>query len=261
MESLKTVGFIGGGRITRILLQGFKNANVTFDKVWVYEPNEAVVTNLKTLHPHIEASTLDAQYAASADVVFVALHPPVLTESLRNMASLISPNALVVSLAPKITIATLQTILPQNANIARMNPNAGTWVNHGYNPVCFAAGTDEKISTEFLRLFGKLGKVPVVDEHKIEAYAVISAMGHTYFWFQLQQMKELALSFGLSEQDAKETISAMLWGTTETLFNSGLKFEAVTDLVPVKPMADHENAIKEIYQTCLNGIFQKIKPQ
>ena len=126
MESLKTVGFIGGGRITRILLQGFKNANVTFDKVWVYEPNEAVVTNLKTLHPHIEASTLDAQYAASADVMFVALHPPVLTENLRNMASLISPNTLVVSLAPKITIATLQTILPQNANIARMNPNAGT---------------------------------------------------------------------------------------------------------------------------------------
>jgi pyrroline-5-carboxylate reductase len=261
MKSLKTVGFIGGGRITRILLQGFKNANVAFDKVWVYEPNETVVTNLKTLYPYIEASTSEAQYAASADVVFVALHPPVLIESLRSMANFISPNALVVSLAPKITIATLKTILPQNANIARMNPNAGTWVNLGYNPVCFAAGTDEEISTEVLRLFGSLGKVPVVDEHKIEAYAVISAMGHTYFWFQLQQMKELALSFGLSEQEAQETISAMLWGTTETLFNSGLSFEEVTNLVPVKPMADHEDSIKEIYQTCLNGIFQKIKPQ
>jgi hypothetical protein len=30
----------------------------------------------------------------------------------------------------------------------------------------------------------------------------------------------------------------MLWGTIETLFNSGLTYEKVIDLVPVKPMAD-----------------------
>ncbi|HNW57775.1 MAG TPA: hypothetical protein PKM69_08370, partial [Bacteroidales bacterium] len=95
---------------------------------------------------------------------------------------------------------------------------------------------------------------------KIEAYATISAMGHTYFWYQLQELKELAISYGLSETEANETITAMLWGTTETLFNSGLKYNEVVDLVPVKPMAEHENTIREYYKTCLNAIYQKIKP-
>ena len=145
-------------------------------------------------------------------------------------------------------------------NLARMNPNAGTYVNKGYNPVCFAKNADKTVIKGFIDVFEKLGKVPVVPENQIEAYAVVSAMGHTYFWYQLQQLKELGLSYGLSEKEAKETISAMLWGTTETLFNSGLNYDKVVDLVPVKPMAEHENTIKEFYKTCLNGIYQKIKP-
>ena len=62
----------------------------------------------------------------------------------------------------------------------------------------------------FLKYLKSLGKVPVVPENQIEAYAMVSAMGHTYFWYQLQQLKELGLSYGLSESEANETISAML---------------------------------------------------
>ncbi|HBC77004.1 MAG TPA: hypothetical protein DEO60_00280 [Bacteroidales bacterium] len=257
---MKTVGFIGGGRITRILLNGFKNANVSFGKTFVYETNETVINALKKDYPQIESSGTDSSKAASADWVFVALHPPVLMETLNATKNSIRKDALVISLAPKITIDKITSVLPDVLNLARMNPNAGTYVNKGYNPVFFSQSADKKVVNEFLRTFEKLGKVPVVTENQIEAYAIVSAMGHTYFWYQLQQLKELGLSYGLSESEAKETISAMLSGTTETLFNSGLNYEKVVDLVPVKPMAEHENAVKEFYKTCLNGIYQKIKP-
>jgi pyrroline-5-carboxylate reductase len=258
---MKTFGFIGGGRITRILLQGFKNVNNPFAKAFVYETDETVLNTLKTLYPDIETSSTNATYAASSDLVFIALHPPVLLESLQTIRGSIKENAMVVSLAPKITLKKLIAELPQTNNIARMNPNAATFVNKGYNPVCFAENSDKKAVKEFISLFEKLGKVPVVSENQIEAFAVISAMGHTYFWFQLQKLNELALTFGLTEIQAKETISAMLLGTTETLFNSGLSFEDVSNLVPVKPLAEYENTIKEYYQTNLSAIFQKIRPQ
>ncbi len=48
---MKTLGFIGGGRITRILLNGFKNANVSFETIYVYETNETVLSALKTDYP------------------------------------------------------------------------------------------------------------------------------------------------------------------------------------------------------------------
>ena len=257
---MKTIGFIGGGRITRILLQGFKTANISFEKVHVFETNEMVLNALRADYPQIESTNTDSSMAASSDWVFIALHPPVMMDSLQSIKNAIKKDALVVSFAPKITINKMQSVLPGIPNLARMNPNAGTYVNKGYNPVTFATNADKTIMNGFIEVFGKLGKVPIVSENQIEAYAVISAMGHTYFWFQLQQLKELGLTYGLSEKEAIETISAMLWGTSETLFFSGLTYEKVVDLVPVKPMAEHENEVREFYKTSLNGIYQKIKP-
>ena len=257
---MKTIGFIGGGRITRILLNGFKNANVSFGKTSVYETNETVLNALKVDYPQIDTSCTDSSKAASADWIFVALHPPVMMETLNALKESIKKDTLVVSLAPKITIDKIKSALPDVPNLARMNPNAGTYVNKGYNPVFFAPSADKKVIHEFLETFEKLGKVPVVPENHIEAYAMVSAMGHTYFWYQLQQLKELGLSYGLSESEANETISAMLRGTTETLFNSGLSYEKIVDLVPLKPMAEHESTIKEYYKSCLNTLYQKIKP-
>jgi pyrroline-5-carboxylate reductase len=258
---MKTLGFIGGGRITRILLSGLKNANVSFGNIHVYETNETVLNALKTDFPQIESSGTDSSKTSSSDWLFLALHPPVLMESLKSIKKFVRKDTLVVSLAPKITLDKIQSVLPDVLNLARMNPNAGTYVNKGYNPVCFAQKADKNIVREFLTVFDKLGKVPVVPENQLEAYAMVSAMGHTYFWYQLQQLKELGQSYGLSEREANETISEMLRGTTETLFNSGLNYEKVVDLVPVKPMAEHENTVKELYKTCLNGLYQKIKPE
>jgi pyrroline-5-carboxylate reductase len=258
---MKTLGFIGGGRITRILLNGFENAKVSFEKIYVYETNETVLGTLKADYPQIEPLSTDPAKAALSDWLFIALHPPVLMDSLNVIKNVIKKDALVVSFAPKITLDKIQSVLLNVPNVARMNPNAGTYVGKGYNPVCFAKNADKTVIKGFIQVFEELGKVPIIPENQIEAYAVISAMGHTYFWYQLQQLKELGMSYGLSEQEANATISAMLWGTTETLFNSGLNYEKVVDLVPVKPMAEHENTIKEYYKTCLNGLYQKIKPQ
>ena len=88
---------------------------------------------------------------------------------------------MVVSFAPKITIDKMQSVLLNMPNLARMNPNAGTYVNKGYNPVSFATNANKTIVNDFIKVFEKLGKVPIVSENQIEAYAVISAMGHTYF--------------------------------------------------------------------------------
>ena len=147
---MKTIGFIGGGRITRILLNGFKNASVSFGKISVYETNETVLNALKAYYPQIESSGTDSSTAASADWVFVALHPPVLMETLTAIKNFVKKDALVISLAPKITVDRIKSVLTDVPNIARMNPNAGSYVNKGYNPVVFAQSAEKNVMTEFL---------------------------------------------------------------------------------------------------------------
>ena len=77
---------------------------------------------------------------------------------------------------------------------------------------------------------------------------------------RIQKLKELAVTFGMNEKEAQTAITEMLWGTTETLFKSGLPYSEVADLVPVKPMGEVEETIKGYYDQYLTGIFNKIKP-
>jgi pyrroline-5-carboxylate reductase len=88
---------------------------------------------------------------------------------------------------------------------------------------------------------------------------VISAMGPTYLWFQLYQLIELAQTFGLTQKEAEDAVSAMAVGAVHTLKESGLAPEKVMDLLPVKPMADEETAIRSAYRRRLTGLYQKLK--
>ena len=44
------------------------------------------------------------------------------------------------------------------------------------------------------------------------------------------------------------------------MYKSGLTPQEVMDLIPVKPIGEHEAQITEIYNTKLIGLFEKIKP-
>ena len=101
--------------------------------------------------------------------------------------------------------------------------------------------------------------LPFLGKSEEDKRTMISAMGHTYFWFQLQQLRELALEFGIPENNATESIKEMLLGTIETLFNSGLSYDQVIDLIPVKPIAESEEPIKEIFNKNLTAVYNKIK--
>jgi pyrroline-5-carboxylate reductase len=256
---MNTIGFIGGGRITKIFLQAFQNAFVKFDRVVVFDVNEVALSTLKNKFPHVSV-TGNIDEAIDNELVILAVHPPVTMETLEKINGKLSAQSSLLSFVPKFTIEKTTALLGGFKNVARMNPSASTIVNKGVNPIAFSPSFDINNKKTLIDLLHPLGYLPEVSDSKIEAYAVISAMGHTYFNFQLQKLKELAVSFGMDEDEASKTISNMLWGTTETLFHSGLTYDQVADLVPVKPLGEVEDTIKGYYDQYLTGIYNKIKP-
>ncbi len=254
----KSVGFIGGGRVTRILLNGFRNKNVQFGKIVVADISHDVLAKIKNQFPEIEVSgTTDA---AGQDIVFIALHPPVLMDTLGQVKGSIKPGAIVVSLAPKINLAKLSASVPQVKNIARLIPNATSWINEGYNPVTFASGFELPMKDKILGLLRNLGTTFEVPEEKLESYAIISAMLPTYFWFQWTVMEEIGQKTGLTGKESGDAIYDTINASLNLLYRSGLTAPEVIDLIPVKPIGEHEEQIAGIYRTKLIGLFEKIKP-
>ena len=257
MKSIN-IGFIGGGRVTKILLHGFKNKNVKIEKVVVTDTNPEVLANLKKQFPEIVAA--DAKHAAGQDIVFIALHPPTVMDTLELIKNEIKKEATVISLAPKINLPKFSMKLGHVSNIARLIPNATSYINQGYNPVTFASGFDPKQKKVILDLLKNLGKTFEVTEEKLEGYAIMSAMLPTYFWFQWKELADIGTKIGLSEAEAKESINQTIKASLDLLNNSELTPQQVIDLIPVKPIGEHEPQIIEIYKTKLIGLFEKIKP-
>ena len=192
----RTVGFVGGGRITAILLEGLGGRDLALDRVTVSDTSAEVLAKLAVRFPAI-TTTADNSEAAGCERVFVALHPPALKAVLPELAPRVRRDAVVVSLAPVVTLAQLSQLLGGFTRLARVLPNAPSIVGAGFNPVAFADGLPAGARAEIEALLDRLGAHPVVPEDTLEAYAILAAMGPTYFWFQWQQLRDLAGTFGL----------------------------------------------------------------
>jgi pyrroline-5-carboxylate reductase len=243
-----TIGFIGGGRIVRIMLDAWRKADALPSRIIISDPESRLATTTNNCE------------AAAQDIVIVALHPPVVVDALKACAAALKPSAKVISLAPKLTVATLGAALGGLSRVARMIPNAPSIIGAGYNPISFGVGFNPSDVTEILELFSPLGECPVVEERKLEAYALLTARGPTYFWFQLEELREMATSFGLSDTEVATALKRMVCGATRTLLESGLSPAEVMDLVPVKPFGENEPAIREFYRVQLPLLYEKIQP-
>ena len=141
-----------------------------------------------------------------------------------------------------------------------MIPNATSYINEGYNPVTFSQGFDQSEISVVMDLFKLLGNTFLVAEPKLEAYALMSAMLPTYFWFQWNELTKIGIQMGLSDEESKASVNQTLVAAINLMFNSGISPEQVMDLIPVKPIGEHQAQISEIYQSKLMGLFEKIKP-
>jgi len=251
------VGFIGGGRVARVLVGGWRHAEAAPREILVNEPDDAAFARLAELSPEVQRSSMEE--AATTDVVFVALHPPVIGPLLPALRPGLGAQAIVVSLAPKIALSTLTAGLG-TTRVARMIPNAPSIIGRGYNPVAFGDGLDAAARESLAALFAPWGTWLEVEEHDLEAYAILTGMGPTYFWYQWQALREAAGQFGLSPERADEALRHMLDGALATLLQSGLPPAGVMDLIPLRPLQAIEDNVTAAYRTALPALFAKIRP-
>jgi len=259
MDKIRTFSFIGSGRLTYLLLAGLKRQSALPHKILVSDPDAKHLQKVVKIMPDRILPVKNNLEATDADLIFLAVHPQVVKEVGAEIQSALKPEAIVISFIPTVTVLRLSNLLNGFNRIVRMIPNAPSIIGKGYNPVCYSGvlSADDRVLLK--QLFMHWGESPEVPEKNLEAYAMITGMGPTYFWFQLDELCKLAQSFGLTEKEAKEGLSKMITGTAETFTESGLNYEELRDLVPSKPLKDAEEKIRNIYQTKLDPLYEHMK--
>ena len=143
-------------------------------------------------------------------------------DTLELLKNDVRSNATVISLAPKINIAKISSKLEQVKNIARLIPNATSYINDGYNPVCFSSAFEKEEKDSVLNLLKNLGHTFEVAEEKLESYAIMSAMLPTYFWFQWNYLEEIGIKTGLTKSESEEAVHQTLIAAINLMYKSEL---------------------------------------
>ena len=112
-----SIGFIGAGRVTRIMLGGWQHKGVDLPSVYVFDQSPEAINSLKEFFPQVQSVSLSE--VASKALVFVALHPPVIDEILTEIHSHLGKHSVLCSLAPKLRLSMLQEKLYGFDNLSR----------------------------------------------------------------------------------------------------------------------------------------------
>jgi pyrroline-5-carboxylate reductase len=253
-----SIGFIGAGRITYILLERLRRTKTLPTSIVVSDPDPQAVEILRSQIPDIEVLESNNSQVVSQDIVFLGVHPPSVTDVLEEIKHHLRPESLLVSLAPKFKIKVISQNLGGFNRIVRMIPNAPSIVGSGFNPIAFSPSIQAEERKKLLSLFLIWGNSPEVPEADLELYVILTAVGPTYYWFQWIELYHLMQNFGLAPGDIEVGLSEMIRGSIKALFKSGLHLGEVTDLVKIKPFIESEDEICDVYRTRLTELYHKL---
>lgn len=260
MLNEKSLGFIGAGRITYILLERLNSIGKLPVNICVSDTSQDALDQLMQRLPSVPIKPVTNAKAAEQDIVFIGVPPLVMEDILNDIQMSLRSETIVVSLAPKFTIAKLSHLLNGFHRIIRVIPNAPSIIGLGFNPTVFSNTFSDTERKKFLSLFQIWGKFPEIEEVDLEKYVVLTAVGPTYFWFQWLELCKLLDSFGLSSEATRQGLQEMIIGSAKTLLASDLPPEVVTDLVKIKPLLVIEEELCAIYRQSLTALFEKLTP-
>jgi pyrroline-5-carboxylate reductase len=164
--------------------------------------------------PNVEA-------AAAADTVVLVVKPQDMGDLLAEIAPVLTPGQLVVSLAAGITTAYLEARLPDQVAVVRVMPNTPALVDEGMAAISRGSHCDEDQLAEVESLMASTGKVIRVPERQQDAVTAISGSGPGYVFFVVEAMIEAGVHLGLPRATAAELVVQTVVGSAKLLRDTG----------------------------------------
>ena len=160
--------------------------------------------------------------AAEADVLVLALKPGQIPAALRELASFLKPDGLIISIAAGLGLKRIKESSGGANPAALVLPNTPARVGRGVFGICL----DDPALTEEQRrltldLFSALGQGTVLPESSLNAFSALMGCGPAYIYYFLDALTEAGVCLGFSREEAARLALALSSGSTALAEQSG----------------------------------------
>jgi len=159
--------------------------------------------------------------AGRAETLVLVVKPQDMPDLLDEIAPVVRPSQLVVSLAAGITTELIESKLPEGVAVVRVMPNTPALVDEGMAAISRGSHCDEEHLLEAESLLRATGKVIRVPEKQQDAVTAISGSGPAYLFFVVEAMIEAGVHLGLPRSTATELVVQTMVGSAKLLRETG----------------------------------------
>lgn len=214
-----TVAIIGAGVMGETLLSGLIRGGRPVADLLVGEKRADRAAELRERYAVKVVSNLEA--AELAGTVALVVKPQDMGAVLDEIAPVLRPGQLVVSLAAGITTAFVEAHVPDGVAVVRVMPNTPALVDEGMSAISAGTHSGDDHLDLVESLLTPTGKVVRVPENQQDAVTAISGSGPAYIFFVVESMIEAGVHLGLPRSVASELVVQTLVGSARMLSETG----------------------------------------
>jgi len=260
--TLPTIAMLGAGSMGRAILSGLLAPGVSVaGGVRVTNRSAARAAELAGTAGVTAFATDDDPEAnrravEGAGIVIVAVKPAMVPDLLREIASSLTPGAVVVSVAAGVTIATFESLLPDSVCVVRSMPNTPAVVGKAVTGISAGTRTEPEDLALVRSLFETVGQVVEVPESQLDALSTISGSGPAYVFLLIEALTDAAVAKGFTPEQAAVLVNGTFLGASELLAASDDDPAELRRRV-TSPKGTTERAIAVLQEADLPALFAR----
>jgi pyrroline-5-carboxylate reductase len=221
MLSNKKIAVVGAGHMGAALIGGMVRAKLTAPKnITATRRSEDALAALKK-EWGVNTTTDNKKAAGDADIIILAVKPQACAAVLAELAPVVKPRQLVISLMAGITAQSISRKLGQPCPVVRSMPNTPCLVDAGATAVSAGphAGAGDLAMAE--KIFSAMGKVVQLPESAMDAVTGLSGTGPVYIFMVIEAMIDGGVKMGIPRDIAAKLSAQTVLGAAKLVMETG----------------------------------------
>ncbi|NNF01015.1 MAG: pyrroline-5-carboxylate reductase [Pyrinomonadaceae bacterium] len=261
MLSNTKLSFIGCGVMAESIIAGSLRGNlVNPSQVSASHPRSNRRDELKTKYSiNVFEDNKEAAANSGGDnnsLVVLCVKPQRLEGVLEELAEVVSPDQLILSIVAGATIETISSALGSE-KVARTMPNTPSQIGHGITVWNSTEKVSENERSQIKSLLNALGReLYVENEHMIDMATSLSATGPTYVFLVMEALTDAGVHLGFSRDMAKELVQETMLGAVLFAIESDKHPAELRNMV-TSPGGTSADAIYQMEKGSLRTVLSK----
>ncbi len=216
----KRIGCIGAGTMGGVIASRIAGAGGS-SRLTLFDVDAEKTTRLRDTCGAEVASTIE-ELAQASEILILAVKPDVIVSVLDSIRAKLIPDALIISIAAGVTLATLQNAAGGEHPIARVMPNTPALIGAGMSAISHNAFCKDSILSSVTDIFSMLGKTIVLPEKLMDAVTGLSGSGPAYVFTFIQGLADAGVKCGIPRDSALLLAAQTVYGSALYCIESGI---------------------------------------